>query len=138
MRELLTTLCIAAVLPFGSTEGWGADFQKGLDAAVRGDHATALHEWIPLAEQGNAAAQFQLGWMYDNGLGVPENNKEAVKNYKRAAEQGYARAQFNLGMMYATDKVSYKIMSMLMCGGILPHHLRLRTHPKTEISLQNE
>ena len=79
MRKLLTTLCIAAVLPFGSTEGWGADFHKGLDAAVRGDHATALYEWIPLAEQGNAAAQFQLGWMYDTGLGVPENNKEAVR-----------------------------------------------------------
>ena len=100
MRKLLTTLCIAAVLPFGTTEGWGADFQKGLDAAVRGDHATALHEWIPLAEQGNAAAQFQLGWMYSKGEGVSEDDQEAVKWYRLAAEQRHAHAQYNLGLLY--------------------------------------
>ena len=88
MRKLLTILCIAAVLLFESTEGWSADFQKGLDAAVRGDYAIALREWIRLAEQGDAAAQFQLGWMYYNGLGIPENVKESVKWYKRAAEKG--------------------------------------------------
>ena len=54
------------------------------------------------ANQGNAEAQAQanLGLKYDNGEGVPENNKTAVKWYTLAAEQGYAMAQGNLGNMY--------------------------------------
>ena len=41
-----------------------ADLQKGQTAYDRGDYATALREWKPLAEQGNAEAQLYLGWMY--------------------------------------------------------------------------
>ena len=51
---------------------WGADFDKGLIAAQNGDFATALREWTPLAEQGDASAQFNLGVMYRNGKGVPQ------------------------------------------------------------------
>ena len=64
-----------------------ADFQKGLDAAEREDYATALREWTPLAEQGYASAQYNLGQMYRNGQGVPQNDKTAVKWYRLAAEQ---------------------------------------------------
>jgi TPR repeat protein len=55
------------------------------------------------AEAGDAAAQFNLGWMYvnANGDGVPKYSAEAVKWYRKAADQGYANAQFNLGVMYA-------------------------------------
>ena len=52
------------------------------------------------AEQGDAVAQYNLGVMYDNGIGVPENDAEAVKWYRKAADQGHAKAQFNLGVMY--------------------------------------
>ena len=76
-------------------------FQKGNVAAQRGDFATALKEWKPLAEQGNVHAQYSLGLMYARGAGVPQNNKTAIKWYKLAAEQGYADAQYNLGIMYA-------------------------------------
>ena len=81
--------------------GWGADFQKGLDAVQRGDYTTALREWKPLAEQGVAFAQYNLGVMYANGQGVPQNYKTAVKWYRLAAEQGDADAQGNLGASYA-------------------------------------
>ena len=47
------------------------DFQKGATAYGNGDYAAALREWTPLAEQGNARAQTNLGWMYENGNGVP-------------------------------------------------------------------
>ena len=80
--------------------GWGADFQKGLDAVQRGDYTTALREWKPLAEQGVAFAQYNLGEMYANGQGVPQNYKTAVKWYRLAAKQGIAVAQYNLGTMY--------------------------------------
>jgi len=53
-----------------------------------------------LAEQGNATAQTNLGFMYDFGEGVPENDAEAVKWYRLAAEQGDVTAQFNLGVTY--------------------------------------
>ena len=50
-----------------------ADFQAGMDAHSRGDYATALREWRPLAEQGDALAQCNLGVLYQNGQGVPED-----------------------------------------------------------------
>ena len=56
--------------------------------------------WKPLAEQGSASAQYNLGVMYDEGEGVPEDDKQAVKWYRLAAEQGLADAQTNLGLMY--------------------------------------
>jgi TPR repeat protein len=79
---------------------WAQDFNKGLKAAQSGDFATALREWKPLAEQGNADAQYNLGQMYRKGDGVPQNYKTAVKWYRLAAKQGDASAQTNLGVMY--------------------------------------
>lgn len=77
-----------------------ADFQKGLNASLNRDFATAVKEWEPLAKRGDATPQFQLGWLYQEGLGVPQNSQTAIKWYKRASEQGYAYAQSALGRMY--------------------------------------
>jgi len=77
-----------------------ADYQAGEDALVRGDYETALKEWRPLAEKGNAKAQVSLGIMYSQGQGVPQDYVEAVKWVRLAAEQGSAGAQYNLGRMY--------------------------------------
>ena len=66
----------------------------------KGDYAQALKILKPLAAQGVAQAQSNLGLMYANGEGVTQDDKEAVKWYRLAAEQGYAEAQFNLGGMY--------------------------------------
>ena len=100
MKRLLPVLMGFALLLLSSTEGWSADFQKGLDAANKGDFAAALREWKPLAEQGNARAQYNLGRMYRRGDGVPKNYEIAVKWYRLAADQGNARAQNYLGLMY--------------------------------------
>ena len=75
-----------------------------MTAYKSGDYATALREWTPLAKQGNADAQFDLGVMYELGQGVPQDGKTAVKWYRLAAEQGLADAQFNLGVMYAEGR----------------------------------
>jgi TPR repeat protein len=53
-----------------------------------------------LAEAGDANTQFNLGVMYANGNGVPEDDAEAVRWYRMAAEQGDADAHFNLGLKY--------------------------------------
>ncbi len=69
-------------------------------AKLAGLALTARREWRPLAKQGNANAQYNLGVMYDKGRGGPQDYAEAVKWYSKAAEQGVAEAQFNLGVMY--------------------------------------
>jgi glutamyl-tRNA synthetase len=81
-----------------------ADFQKGLVAYLSGDYATAHQKFFPLAEAGDAKAQYNLGRMYDNGYGVAQDYTEAVRWYRLAAEQGDADAQFNLGVLYAQGK----------------------------------
>ncbi len=77
-----------------------ADFQKGYDASKKGDYATALREWRPIAENGDAVAQYNLGLMYDRGWGVPQDYKEAAKWYTLSAEQGYSEAQTGLGWLF--------------------------------------
>ena len=88
------------VLLGSSAVSWSDDFQKGLDAAKKEDYATALKEWTPLAEQGLAEAQFNLGLTYRLGRGVSQDYHTAVKWYLLSAEQGTYRAQNNLGLMY--------------------------------------
>ena len=56
------------------------------------------------ANAGDAGAQYNLGVMYDNGRGVPEDDVEAAAWYRKAAEQGYAAAQFNLGLSYINGR----------------------------------
>ena len=69
-------------------------------AYERGDYGTAHRGFLGFAEQGDADAQFDLGVMYYDGQGVPQDHAEAVKWFRRAAEQGLADAQSNLGGMY--------------------------------------
>ena len=105
MKRLLPVLACFLLLLLSSTEGRSADFQKGLDAYKSGDYGTAMSEWEPLAkdlvfnplgEEGNARPQWGLGMMYENGHGVTQNYKTAVKWYKLSASQGYAPALTNL------------------------------------------
>nr|NJM01811.1 sel1 repeat family protein [Desulfobacula sp.] len=63
-----------------------------------------LQGLLKAAGQGDVDAQFNLGWMYAEGRGVPRDSKQAVYWYSRAAGQGDASAQFNLGMMYDTGE----------------------------------
>ena len=78
----------------------GGDFESGFVAYKNGDYATALRKWRPLAEQGDAKSQFQVGWMYEKGQGVSQNFETAVNWYRLAAIKRHAPAQFNLGVMY--------------------------------------
>jgi uncharacterized protein len=80
-----------------------ADFKAGMDAYHHSDYATALREWQPLAEQGQAVAQYQIGLLYANGKGVTKDDAKARQWYEKAAVQGHTEAQVNLGvlLMYA-------------------------------------
>ena len=76
------------------------NFEDGLAAAQAGVFAKARELWLIEAEKGDASAQDNLGIMYKNGQGVPQDDKEAVKWYRMAAEQEDARAQTTLGVRY--------------------------------------
>jgi TPR repeat protein len=71
MNRLTLILVLTMTVLLGSSGVcWSAYWEKGLDAYDRGDYATALKEWTPLAEQGNASAQRNLGVMYAFGKGI--------------------------------------------------------------------
>ena len=104
---LVLSLSLAAPVVAGPREDALADHERrrsanadALAAYDRGDYATALLLWRPLADQGHVSAQIYLGLMYDNGHGVPQDYAEAVKWYRKAADRGNGAAQFTLGTMY--------------------------------------
>lgn len=85
-------------LPVAAT---AADLQKGLAALGSADYETAMAECLPLAEAGDAAAQFCVGQMYANGFGVAMDDAAALNWYGLAAAQNHGEAQFNLAVMHA-------------------------------------
>ena len=107
MKKLITSLCLIVTLAIGSFGvGWSGDFQKGLDAAQRGDYTTALKEWTSLAEQGDAKAQYNLGVMYALGQGV-------------IADKVYAHMWGNI-LNSNGHKDGKKIMDYLLKQGMTP------------------
>ena len=94
---LMAMLLFAALHVGALSPATAADFDKGMTAYRSGDYQAALAEWRPLAESGHATAQYNLGLMYEQGMGVPQDHARAVAWYRRAAEHGYVKAQHNLG-----------------------------------------
>jgi hypothetical protein len=81
-----------------------ADLAAGARAFLSGDYATAMREWRPLAEAGNAIAQWGLATMYSDAEGVSLDDREAVKWFRKAAAQEHAAAQTSLGIAYVYGK----------------------------------
>jgi hypothetical protein len=98
VRILLVLLALAS--PLSMAGGALAGPLEDAEAAHgRRDYATALRLWRPLTDQGNAGAQYALGFMYAGGQGVPKNYAEAAKWWRLAADQGNTFAQYNLGTL---------------------------------------
>lgn len=100
MRKHIGIWLIALALWAGSVTVSLADFQAGMGAYKSGDYKTAFREFKSSADQGDATAQFILGFLYFHGQGVAQDYKEAVKWYRMLAEQGVALGQYNIGQMY--------------------------------------
>jgi TPR repeat protein len=94
-KALLFALALIAV---GCAEG---ELEESASCAAL-PFESPLEDVLLCAEQGDARAQYNLGLMYAEGEGVPEDDVEAVRWYRLATEQGDAVAQNNLGVMYAT------------------------------------
>ena len=95
------TLIIGATLLAGSICASPPDETAGGDAFLKKDYAAAYRNWKPLADRGDANAQFNLGILYERGLGVRRDMSEAFNLFHLASTQGLAAAQVELGRMYA-------------------------------------
>lgn len=99
----------AMVLAFALACGWAAAPERasaqtvsaGVEAFKRGDYAEALRNWLPLALDGVRAAQFNMGLLYAQGLGVTKDEVEGARWYRLAADQGLPDAQLALGRLHA-------------------------------------
>lgn len=99
IRELLI-----AILLFLSLDAYAEyieDVEDAVDAMRAGNFAVAYCIMRPLAESGDADAQYNVGWMYLNGYGLQVNDSLALDWWKKASEQGHSDASFSIGMLYS-------------------------------------
>jgi uncharacterized protein len=78
--------------------------EDGKSAFLRKEYQRAFALLYPLAENGDAFAQTNIGYMLSQGLGIGKNEKEAIKWYEKAALKGDSNAQFNIGSMCETGR----------------------------------
>jgi len=102
MSRFLQTAVLALCL-IGAALSWAQHLLEGGAPPRKSDYVGALKRWQPLAERGDAVAQYHLGVMVEYGFGVRKNEAAALHWYHKAAEQGYAEAQHNLGLMLYID-----------------------------------
>jgi ATP-dependent protease ClpP protease subunit len=96
MRRLATVCALLL-----ATAAFGGPYEDGVAAFDRGDYASALRAWLPLAEQGHRSAQFNVAVLHEKGLGAPRDLREAARWYLKAAQQGDLEAAYNVATFYA-------------------------------------
>ena len=118
--------------------------RRATEAYSSGDYIRAIKVLSPLVRRGNAKAQALLGFMYENGFGVPQSYDAAADLYQRAAVQGDPFAQNRFGLMY--DKghgvpqdpvLSYKWLDLAAAHALKrerDYYLRLRNAVASKMS----
>jgi hypothetical protein len=99
MNRIFAFLAVALI--FAATPGVAVaqDAGAGRDALMKADYARARDILMPLADAGDSAAQYWVGVMYAQGLGVAQDCREAALRYAAAARQDHPQAAFGLGLM---------------------------------------
>jgi TPR repeat protein len=103
MKKQLRVIVVLVSLFFTLMPGIASaepDYDKGLAAINKGDFATALQTFKPLAIKGDDKSQYNIGVMYYKGNGVPQDYRESLKWFSLSAKKGNARAQFSIGLIY--------------------------------------
>lgn len=144
-RTLPTILLVICLIATGAIRPAHADALRQASAAYsRGDYIRAANALSALALRGNPRAQGLLGFMYENGFGVPQSYDAAADLYSRAAVQGDPFAQSRLGLIY--DKghgvpqnviLSYKWLNLAAAHAIKrerEYYLRLRNAVASKMS----
>lgn len=94
-----TFVAMLAASLFAAAPAAHADVKSGVDAWNRGDYGRAVNEWRPLAQAGNADAQFNLGQAYKLGRGVPVDLPAALEWFHKASQQGHEKAVDYYGLL---------------------------------------
>jgi len=81
-----------------------AGLKEGIEAYEAGNLPLAVKEFRAAAEKGESDCQYNLALMYEQGIGVAKDEKEAVVWYRKSAEQGNSNAQFNLGVLHENGR----------------------------------
>ena len=79
-------------------------FKQALQAFEQGNYDIAFQIWMSLAQKGDPASQHNIGLMYGNGVGIKQDETQAIIWTKRAANQGYADSMMNLGWAYTNGR----------------------------------
>ena len=104
-KHILITMLLIALLAAPVMSALAEDdvvqiFKEGYEAWQSGDYEWAAARWTYAAGKGNADAAFNVGIMYQNGMGVEQSFENAAKYYQIAADQGIADAQYALACLY--------------------------------------
>jgi TPR repeat protein len=99
----LITSLLLTVKTYGQTKE-NKNFKAGVVALDANNMPLAYKEFLAAAKVGHIDSQFNLAVMYEKGIGVGKNEKEAVVWYSKAATQGNAASQFNLGVLYENGR----------------------------------
>jgi hypothetical protein len=93
---------------------WGAEspaqtkeninFEAGVEAYQANNLPLAYKEFLIAANDGHSDSQFNVALMFEQGIGVNKDEKEAFIWYNKAASQGNVAAQFNLGVLYENGR----------------------------------
>src|SRR5215467_1369993 len=101
IRRLGTQMTYLAARQAIKTSAQDCEIRGGEYVAYdRANYATALKVWLPLAKEGDAAAQTNVGEIFEKGLGVSPDYGAAAEWYRRAAESGYSRAAITIGNLF--------------------------------------
>lgn len=101
MRATFRNLSAVAIAIALGAPALAGPLEDGIAAYREKEYNKAAELWQPLAEKGEAAAQYYLGTLFAEGKGVERNDATAFKWFERAANQGNADAQYNVGASYA-------------------------------------
>ena len=107
-KNLALSVCLIATMIFtieiNAQANENANFQAGIAAYQANNLPLAYKEFLTAAKDGHADSQYNVALMYEQGIGVGKDEKEAVVWYGKSASQGNAAAQFNLGVLYENGR----------------------------------
>ena len=97
MTKLLAPMLLAVALSMPAT---ATDFETGQRALKQGRFDDAYDIWLPLANAGDTASQYSLGFLFKNGQGVDRDDAKAASWFEQAASKGHVGAQTMMGLLY--------------------------------------
>ncbi|MBI3560267.1 MAG: sel1 repeat family protein [Gammaproteobacteria bacterium] len=102
------SLWLIILIATGAGIAWAGPLEEGHQAFDAQHYEQAYKLWLPLAQQGNAEAQYNLALLFKNGLGIPKDERKALEWFHQAAHQGMTDAMYNIGVMYYEGKGAYR------------------------------